>query len=145
MYTLFTNTSWTDENFAMRVTWSVFVSLCDLLTSHLTVSIQSPPLVSCLHQVPSGPIVCLTPNYVLSSPAARLPPPPYQFEPNRLSPASTMSFQAQPLMSYPHHINPSATAHVPPLPCQFKPDCSSPSPTALIQAIRSSPTSTISI
>ena len=53
-------------------------------------------------------------HHVVSSPIARLLPPPSPFEPNRSPHIPTMSFRARPLVSHPHRVNSSATARVSP-------------------------------
>ena len=106
-----------------------------------TVDSDAQPLVSHLH-------------HVLSSPIARLLPPPGSFEPDRLSLTPTVSVRAQPFVSHLHHVvsstiarlrsnhvHLSATARLPPSSDPFEPDCSSPTQPCLFERNRSSPAS----
>ena len=81
-------------------------------------SIQAQPLMSHLHHVFSSPIAYLPLNcikiHILSSPTAHLPSKPYLFDCHCSSPASTRSFQAQLLTSYPNYVLLSLAAHLPP-------------------------------
>ena len=126
----------------MCVTCSMFISL--LLASCPNHVHSMPPLVSCLHQVPSSPIAHLT---------SLLCP----FEPSHSSPTSTMPSQAQLLVSdpatsfwaqllvshpTPGHFGPNHPCPTQPcqfkcnllsLPCHFQPNHLFPTPTMLIQ------------
>ena len=136
-----------NKNFAMHVTWSLLISLCDSLVSHPncvhpitttrllpppghfepnrlphtpTTSFQVRPLVIHLHCVFLSAITCFA-------------PPSPQIEPKHSSPTSTVSIQAQPLVIHLQHVYSSPNAHFPPPPCPFELKRSSPA-TVSIQA-----------
>ena len=97
-----------NENFAMHVTWSLLISLCD-------------PLVS-------------RPNRVHPIATTRLLPPPGHFEPNRSPHTPTTSFRVRPLVIHLHCVFSSAIACFAPPSPQIEPERSSPTSTMSIRA-----------
>ena len=123
---------WFGCNWLHPVWLLVFLPVCNQTLEHYlspssTTSIQAPLLVFHSYCVNSSTIAHSTYLcHTFLNPAALPLIQPCQFECNHLSPASTMLFQAWPLLSHSHHVNSSPIAQLLPPPHFFEPNCSCP-------------------